>query len=96
MRDLVDDVRTEFESQNDSALYIPTPDWIELTEKTFVFACYAHSAFLNGDLQTKREILIALGQNFLLKDQKLVITPNDWLKPIVEKYPALEKKVSVG
>lgn len=67
-------------------------DWIELTEKTFVFATYAHKAFLNGDLRTKREILMALGQNFSLKDQKLVITPNEWLKPIIEKYPAMEKE----
>ena len=66
--------------------------WLELTEKTFEFACYAHSAFLSGNLQTKREILTALGQNFLLKDQKLVITPNEWLKPIIEKYPSIEKR----
>ena len=66
--------------------------WLELTEKTFDFALYAHSAFLSGDIQTKKEILMALGQNYTLKDQKLLITPNEWLKPIIEKYPAMEKE----
>jgi DNA invertase Pin-like site-specific DNA recombinase len=66
--------------------------WLELTEKTFVFALYAHSSFLNGDIQTKKEILMALGQNYTLKDQKLVIVPNEWLKPIIEQYPAMEKE----
>jgi site-specific DNA recombinase len=67
-------------------------EWLELTEKTFNFALYAHKAFLLGDIQTKKEILVALGQNFTLKDQTLVITPNEWLKPIIEKYPAMEKE----
>ena len=73
--------------------------WLELTEKTFEFACYAHNSFLRRnpetqmrDLQTQREILIGLGQNFSLKDQKLTIMPNDWLVPIIEKYPAIEKQ----
>ena len=66
--------------------------WIDLTEDAFKFACYAHIKFSNGDIQTKREILNALGQNFLLKDQKLHITPQEWLLPIIEKYPAIEKQ----
>lgn len=73
--------------------------WLELTEKTFEFACYAHNAFLRRDpqtqqrdLQLQREILIGLGQNFSMKDQKLTIVPNDWLVPIIEKYPAIEKQ----
>ncbi len=69
-------------------------DWIDLTEKTFEFACYARSHFNSGDKQTKREILTALGQNYTLKDQKLVISLNEWLKPIVSQYPAIEKEYS--
>lgn len=67
-------------------------DWIDLTEKTFEFACYARTHFNNGDIQTKREIFMALGQNYTLKDQKLFISLNEWLKPIVSQYPALEIK----
>ena len=64
--------------------------WIELTEKVFNFALYAHKAFLAGDLQTKKEILAALGSNFVLKDKKLTITYEDYLEPIIQRYPAIE------
>lgn len=64
--------------------------WLELTEKTFEFITYARKAFITGNLQTKKEILHALGENPTIKDGKLSITPNKWLQPIVESYPALE------
>ena len=64
--------------------------WLELTEKTFTFACYARKEFILGGLDKKREILSALGQNFSLKDKKIVITPNEWFVPIEKAYPALE------
>jgi hypothetical protein len=34
---------------------------------------------------------MTLGQNLVLKDGKLTITPNEWLIPIAEGYPELEK-----
>lgn len=64
--------------------------WLELTEKTFTFACYARKGFILGGLDKKREIFSALGQNFTLKDKKVVITPNEWFVPIEKAYPALE------
>ncbi|MCX6736525.1 MAG: recombinase family protein [Candidatus Parcubacteria bacterium] len=64
--------------------------WLELTEKTFTFACYARKEFVLGDLNKKREIFSALGQNFLVKDKKVLITPNEWFVPIEKAYPALE------
>ena len=64
--------------------------WLELTEKTFTFACYARKEFILGGLDKKREILSALGQNFSLKDKEIVITPNEWFVPIEKAYPALE------
>ena len=70
--------------------------WIELTEKTFDFACYAREAFAKGDLTTKKEILIALGENFTLEDQKLVITSNEWLKPIVQHYPSIKNGMELA
>ncbi len=66
--------------------------WLELTEKTFNFATYARKAFLLGDLQTRKEILMALGQNPTIKDGKLTIQANEWLRPIVKRYPALQKE----
>ena len=66
--------------------------WLELTEKTFNFACYARKAFTHGSIQQKREIFAALGQNFEFKDKKVYITPNDWFVPIEKAYPELEAK----
>lgn len=68
--------------------------WIDLTEKTFNFACHTQYKFENGDTQTKKEILSALGQNYTLKDQKLVIIPNEWLKPIINKKELINSKVN--
>ena len=64
--------------------------WLELTEKTFNFACYARKEFLLGGLNTKREIFAALGGNFLVKDKKVSIEASEWLVPIEKAYPELE------
>lgn len=68
--------------------------WLELTEKTFNFACYARKEFLSGSLAKKREIFSALGQNFSVKDQKVHIIPNEWFVPVEKAYPALEAEYS--
>ena len=64
--------------------------WLELTEKTFNFACYARKEFMTDDLNKKREIFSALGQNFSVKDKEIKIIKNEWLVPIEKAYPALE------
>jgi len=66
--------------------------WLKLTEKTFNFATYARKAFITGGLELKKEILIAIGQNPILIGGKLVIKPNEWLKPIAERYHSLESE----
>jgi hypothetical protein len=72
--------------------------WLELTEKTFVFATYARAAFLRADkmgkegLELKKEILLALGKVPIITDEKLTIETNDWLVPIKNEYPSLEKE----
>ena len=65
-------------------------EWLELTEKTFHFATYARKAFIEGDLDTKKEILMTTGSNFTLKDGILHIQANEWLQPIKDHYPPLE------
>lgn len=66
-------------------------DWLELTEKVFEFAVYAPVNFRETkDPQVKREILMALGANFTLNDQKLSLEPHKWLVPLKEEYPAIE------
>lgn len=64
-------------------------NWVELTEKVFDFATHAHSAFLTGSLETKKQILMALGSNPTMKDGKLAIEASPWLVPIEKAYPAL-------
>ena len=66
--------------------------WLELTEKTFNFATYARKAFTTGGLELKKEILMAIGKNPIIKDKKLTIEPNEWLAEIGKDYPALEKE----
>ncbi len=63
-----------------------------LNEKAFNFAVNAKSHFANGDVVTKRDILLTLGQSLTLKDNKLFIEPNEWLVPISEGYSGLEKR----
>jgi DNA invertase Pin-like site-specific DNA recombinase len=45
--------------------------WLDLSEKTFEFACTARSRFAHGDSKTKKEILMTIGSNLILKDKKL-------------------------
>jgi len=47
--------------------------WLDLTEKTFEFACTARQRFAEGDLAVKREILLAVGSNLTLFDKQLRI-----------------------
>ena len=66
--------------------------WLKLTEEVFDFATYASIRFkTTKDKMVKRQILMTLGANFTLKDQTLTLTPNEWLIPIAEGYPELEK-----
>jgi arginine utilization protein RocB len=66
--------------------------WLELTEKTFTFATYAERDFLTGDLQKKKEVMMGLGSNPTILNGKLTIQAHEWLVPIQNDYPALEKK----
>lgn len=66
--------------------------WLEITEKTFRFAAYAGVRFMEGDLQTKKEILIGLGSNPIIKNGKLTIEEREWFKPIGNDYSALESE----
>ncbi len=63
--------------------------WVELTELTFNFATYARKAFVLGDLQAKREIFSALGENFFVKDRKLALEKSSWFVLIEKAYPKL-------
>ncbi len=68
--------------------------WLELTEQVFDFATYAHSAFLNGDIHRKREIMMALGSNPTILDGKLRVEAHPWFIPIIQNYSALATEYS--
>ncbi len=57
-------------------------NWVELMEKAFNFVTTAREVFLKGNVNDKRQIFSALGQNYILKDGKLLIKPAKWLVPI--------------
>jgi site-specific DNA recombinase len=61
-------------------------------EKAFSFAVNAKYHFINGDVGTKRDILRTLGQQLTLKDNKLIIVPNEWLVPISDGYSDVENR----
>lgn len=46
---------------------------LDNAEKTLNYACYAQLLFENGDDETKRAILSALGSNLYISDQKLIV-----------------------
>ncbi len=73
-----------------SSIKVRETDWLELTEKVFDFATYARIHYRQGDTNVKRQILMSLGQNFTLLDNKLTINPSEWLLPIGKGYPAIE------
>ena len=60
-----------------------TLKWLELSEKTFNFCCYARYWFNKGSTEDKKIILSTIGLNLVLKDKKLSIEPEE-LFPIVQ------------
>ncbi len=67
-------------------------EWLELTEKAFNFVTHAREAFIKGDPEAKRGILTAIGKEITLLDGKIHIEPEEWLIPIKEGIPELEKQ----
>jgi len=48
-------------------------EWLKLAVNTFEFLATVQKQFVQGDLNTKKEILTAVGSNLTLKDKKLSI-----------------------
>jgi DNA invertase Pin-like site-specific DNA recombinase len=46
---------------------------LKLSEQTFEFACAVQERFAKGDSKTKKEILMTMGSNLILKDKILMI-----------------------
>ena len=68
-------------------------EWLELSERTFNFARYAHIWFAKGDMDTRRAIFAALGSHLIIKDQKLNVELHNYFKVIFDNLPQAEKEL---
>ena len=59
-----------------------TESWYDYMTSLISKFMNANAKFVNGDIADKKEILLAIGQNPVLLDGKLQITPNEWLLPL--------------
>jgi len=66
--------------------------WLELSERTFNYACYARYWFKYGDPELKRQIFATLGSNPIIKDRELIIKARKPFKTI-EDAIELDPKV---
>ncbi len=68
-------------------------EWQQFTEDAFEFAYHARLAFINGDTETKKGILAAIGLNCVLKDKKVAIQSPEWLVPIKTQYHPIASQI---
>lgn len=104
LRDLIDDndfmreksrlqleiVRLKGQRQNTETR---AEEWQQFTEDAFEFAYHARQAFLEGDIETKKGILAAIGLNCVLKDKNVAIQSQEWLVPIESKYQPIADQI---
>jgi site-specific DNA recombinase len=69
-------------------------EWVELTERTFNFACYARVWFRNGDMDTKRAVFAALGSHLIVNNRELNAELHPFFHDIVIKRDSVEKELS--
>lgn len=71
-------------------------NWLAYTEQTFDFAHSAKTKFEdpNTTLEEKKAIFMALGWNYVMKDEKILISQCKWLIPIAEKRNIIESEIS--
>ena len=66
--------------------------WLDLTERTFNFAVHASSAFEVGTAQEKKEILVALCSNPVIKDKILIIKAEKWFVKVKNDCDLLKEQ----
>ncbi|HEX8762951.1 MAG TPA: hypothetical protein VF733_04320 [Candidatus Saccharimonadales bacterium] len=57
-------------------------NWYEIVGKTLETLTNANEKFAKGEISEKQQVLMAIGQNHVLYNGKLLITPNKWLIPV--------------
>lgn len=69
-------------------------NWYEIIGFTLERLSNATDNFNNGDLQTRRDILLSIGYNPVLIDKTVSIDPNPWLIPIKSGLPRIKAEMS--
>ncbi len=64
--------------------------WISRADKLLAFSATAKTRFEKGGLDQKREVLIGIGSNLFLKDQKLSISVKEPLKLVQKIAPKIK------
>jgi hypothetical protein len=64
-------------------------NWYEIVGHTLKVLVNANENFITGELNDKTEILMAIGQNPILLNGKLIITPNEWMIPLRDNVKTL-------
>ena len=68
-------------------------NWYEIATSTFEKLLYAGEKFNAGDVGNKKDILLAIGQNPVLMNGQLEITPHDWLQPVAKSAKGLRAEL---
>jgi site-specific DNA recombinase len=71
-----------------------TQNWYEFIGRRLELLTMANTNFVKGDLGDKKEILLAIGQNPLILNGELLITPNPWMIPIRDNISSMRKELN--
>lgn len=79
-------------SERLATLDIRNNEWLEDAENSIKFISQASEKYKNAtSLEVKKSIMLGLGTNFKLIDQKLEVTLSPFLELVANRYPDLEK-----
>ena len=68
-------------------------NWYEFATRAFERLTNATEKFADGNILTKKDILLSIGQNPVLYQGKLQITPNEWLEPVRNNVKSLRDRL---
>lgn len=68
-------------------------NWYEFATKAFERLTDANDKFIAGGILDKKSILLSIGENPILYQGKLQITPNPWLEPVRKNIKSLRARV---
>lgn len=79
------------EQQADTAYRVK--NWYDFVCETFSKLTNAQEKFAKSSLSVRKDILLAIGQNPVLVDKNLSITPNVWLNPVASRVQSLREQL---